>query len=443
MALRWILATVLLGCGAKTGLTVDDDSEASVDFGIATDGRVPTGDFGPGSDAGTLPLPCFAALAPGEVRGDLGPVTSRVVFDEAGNVYATRTVGDAAELVRWTPCLEETWSVRVPIDPREMLAFVKVGPAGAIHVTLPGQRAVVSPSGELLPDLVGPSRTTMDLIATRPYPITLWHDGIRATVELRAHPPDAPPIEAVAGIVGGIAPDYGSCLVVRELIACAEGTLGLRVSDLSTVYTRPHPEWALRSAHAPPATDGERLFVPIVSETSLELRALAAATGEVVWVTPLETPADAPPGALVASAPIVVEDRVLVHHTAPGPMAIGGRLDAFDRDGALRWSYSVASAPPRGTFPFYPSTQVFGDAGAVYLAAGEELHAVDLTGALRWAAPLPAEALGDLNLSPLGDLVVRIRDGNVLVVATEANGPASGGWPMVGHDPQATFAFEP
>jgi len=442
MALRWVLATMLLGCGAKSGLTVDDDAVADVDSGVATDGLVPAGDSGRGSDAG-IPLPCFETLPLGEVRGDLGPVTSRVVFDEAGNLYATRTVGDVAELVRWTPCLDEAWSVRVPIDPREMLSFVKVGPSGAIHVTLPGQRAVVSPSGERLPDLVEPSRPTVDLIATRPYPITLSRGGIGATVVLGGHPPDAPPIEAVAGIVGDIAPDYGSCLVVRELIACAEGTLGLRVRDLSTVYTRPHAEWSLRSAQPPPATDGERLFVPVVFETSLELRALAAATGEVVWVSPLEAPADAPPGALVASAPIVVEDRVLVFHTAPGPMAVGGRLDAFDRDGALRWSYPVASAPPRVTFPFYPSTLVFGDAGVVYLATGEELHAVDLTGAARWRAPLPAAASGDMNLSPLGDVVVRTTDGNVLVVATESSGPAPGGWPMLGHDPQATFAFEP
>jgi len=430
---------VASGCGARSSLVTDDERSLDASTRAVTDGAVRSEDGDYRTD-GDPPRPCSSTVSPGTVRAELPAVVSSLVFDRLANLYAIRgTVAGTVELVQWDGCYQENWSVPLPFRAESAEVTLKVG-RGGIYANSPTQSAVVSSSGEVLVPLTPGDAGYVDLASTRPYPIVVSWDGVRSAVGLAAYPEVGARLEAVAGLVGGIPPDYGSCLVAGELLACAGASLAVTVNDLSTVYSRPIVHSGIGGI-ARPATDGELVYVTWHSGSSMGVRAFDPRTGVTRWSQPLISFASDSTVESTISAPVFSAGVVVVFY-AGGP-GIGGELVALDSTGTFRWAFPLieAALEPRR---LHPSTHVVGDAGFVYLVSGNQIHAIRLSsGEEAWRGRLPVAAAAGVNMSPSGDVVVRSVGHRALVIATESTGPAPGGWPIVGHDPQATYAFEP
>ena len=231
------------------------------------------------------------------------------------------------------------------------------------------------------------------------------------------------------------------CLVAAGTMACWDVAYAL--DDLSNRWLNDRPQLVdgtFRNV-LPPASDGERIFGLVFGISTYDVAALDLRTGEQAWRSAVAR-STAGQVELIVGGPIFVGGRLVIYlsvHRESGP---DGQLEAFGRNGERVWSYAAPrTRTPREVFDTL-ATHVAGEAGLVYLATGETLHAVNVeTGEARWTAPLGVGVNEpQLNISPLGDLAVRTDQGDVLVVATESRGPARSAWPVPLHDPMGTNA---
>ena len=115
---------------------------------------------------------------------------------------------------------------------------------------------------------------------------------------------------------------------------------------------------------APPATDGQRFFIP--------------ARGELIAVTPRGIEWRAKIGNAPLLLPAVGEAITVA--------ATDGSVVRIERSGAIRWRIDTGRAIRRG--PTLDSS------GGAYVLAGDDVLAVDASGAVRWRHPSRGRAVG-------------------------------------------------
>jgi hypothetical protein len=432
-ARTWVCLTAFAvgGCGAKTDLAVDAS---------ARDGS-PVVDAAPDGLDGDSPVrpDCLVALTAGEVRGTLDDISGRVVFDPDGWLYGLRLVDGALTLNRWDPCLREEWSVALPLEGSGPdAARIARAVDGDLFVFAMLEIARVNVDGEVLPlglDFEG--QLLFNFVAAAPFPVLATTTPGEDPVMLRAFGPGGTLATALHTPSSYVWED--ECLVASATVACWDVAYAL--GDLSDLWFHASPQLldgTLRHV-LPPASDGERVYGVLFGISTYEVAAVDLRTGEQAWRTSVARSTLGQTDLLVGG-PILVEDRLVTYlstHRESGP---DGQLEAFDLDGERIWSYPAARTSTAREIFDTDATHVAGDAGLVYLATGETLHAVGVeTGEGRWAVSLGVGVNEPrLNISPLGDLALRTDDGDVLVVATESLGPARSAWPVPFHDPMAT-----
>lgn len=236
----------------------------------------------------------------------------------------------------------ETWRLHLGEDVSGGDGGGGGGGGGGDSTPSPGRPTGVAPT----PDGAVVTDRRRGLVAVDGYETA--DDGFETTVSRESLPFDAPGHPVVAGGATVVAPAaVWSTGPVRPVVAGG--------FDGRHRWSFAGDAGGGASAHAAPATDGDRVFVCSAHESTgrVAVTALRAATGALVWHRSVD-PGDAIPGLgdrplFRVTPPVVADDTLLVGFGSDpeGAPGTGALLGLSVGDGAVRWRRSVSVGPRR------------------------------------------------------------------------------------------------
>lgn len=428
------LTLALAGCGARSGLDVGAPPPG--------DGGLDAGRADAGFDAGPPPPPpCGDALPPGTVRWQVPGVPVGSAFGPDGNVYATVLTDDLAiDLASFDRCTGELRWQRPALAPPERPGVVR---RPRVRFTTDGDVLAVNADGYIA--LYGVWRYGLDGEARPAYAVP------GSVVDFYAIPAGRGPLlrtrrdetsyTTQLGLDGAVEGEWEPA--ISPAVECVGQ--GARLLCYGGAYRLPDgaPIWTSSSAEildgtlrhvVPPAIHGDRLYAIVYGISTYRLDAIDLRDGSRVFRVPLMR-TTAGQSDLRLGRPVIGADGTLYvyanGHRDDAPYT--GALVALDRDGAERWRF-VADASVQEFF--LHGTHVLGDAGLVYLAIGDGVHAIETRdGTERWSLPTESAVnRPQIALGPGGDLLVHTDDDELLVIATESTGLADAPWPAPAGD---------
>ncbi|MCA9608302.1 MAG: PQQ-binding-like beta-propeller repeat protein, partial [Myxococcales bacterium] len=395
-----------------------------------------------GFDAGPPPPPpCGEPAAPGTIRWQASDVLVGGAFGVDGNVYATvRGADDAIDLASFDRCTGALRWQRPALPTPERRGAVR---RPRVRFTDAGDVLAVNGDGYLR--LYGVWRYGLDGEARAPYAIPDSMVGFYAVptgrgplVQTYADEVGHTVQMALDGSVAAIWDDSISpteeCIGSGDVMLCYGGAY--RLPDGAPIWTHSSTELVDGTFRhvVPPATDGRRLYAIVYGISSYWFDAIDRSDGSRIFRVPLMHTTRGQNDLRLGRPLIDADGSIYVYangHRDDAPYT--GALIAFDRDGAERWRF-VADASLQEFF--LHATHVLGDAGLVYLAIGDGVHALDTRdGTEVWALPTErAVNTPQIALGPGGDLLVHTDDDELLVIATESTGLAAAPWPAPAGD---------
>jgi len=428
-----VLASALVAaCGARSGLR-----EPSTDNGVALDGAVSSD--APPEDVPLRPPDCGTPTPVGATRFVLDDVVGHAAIDDAGNVYAPIRIHDGRDqgvgVLSVDACGRERWRVTA-VPPRPGASYA----SASVRLSTGGD--------VLLTDVTGPVRDFFRYDTDgSPRPRYRFSGDYVRTISvpsgrgpLLAAAPEGVAINSLQSLDLAGTQNVGiehwsnvnECAVSGSVIGCLDRAYDL---DARSLWWGSDDfeilDGTLRHA-LPPALDRDRLYAAFYGISSYVLEARELRTGRVLFRTMLARSTRGQSDLLMGAPVLGTTGLVYTYldvHRAQGP---DGQLEAFRPDGSRAWGFPAPATRQDFT---HVATHLVGRAGAIYLAVGGALYAVNEDGSQRWTLAIPAGANApELALARDGGLAVHTDDDRLWMVATESAGLAPTPWPATGGD---------